>query len=108
MRHRIDIEEKTNSRKSFGGVDTSWSVKETRWAKKEERVVGSEEQDDAEMVVARREVTFTIREMDSLDESMRIKHNGSTYSIKAIARDDTLNRQVEILTILENSNTGDQ
>lgn len=110
LRHRIEIQDKTNTRLSSGGIDTGWTTIQTRWAKKEESIVGSEEQDDAEQVVARREVTWTIREMDKLNESMRIKdkQTKNIFSIKAIARDNTNNREVEIMTILENSDTGDQ
>lgn len=97
LRHRITIQEKTNTQDpTTGVVSASWSNAYTSVPAEVVPLSGREflaaQQRQAE-VTAR----ITIRNGLTIDQNMRILHEGKTYDIAAILPDPTFSRHVTIM-----------
>lgn len=95
LRHRIAIETRAISRDSLGGVVEEWTPVATVWAE----IVPLSGREFVAAQAAQAGVTtrITIRYRDGVTPSMRILHDGVTYSIKAVLPDPTLRRHITLM-----------
>lgn len=93
LRHRVNIEYRTETRDAWGGVETGWVAFATGVPASIVPVSGREffaaEANQAEVTAK-----IVLRHVPGLLPSMRIVHRGQLYNIRAILADATLQRHV--------------
>lgn len=95
LSHRITLQAAVTSRDEFGGVAHTWTPVATVWAE----IVPLSGREFVAAQAAQAGVTtrITIRYRDGVTPSMRILHDGVTYSIKAVLPDPTLRRHITLM-----------
>jgi len=80
---KIEIQQPVKVRNAHGELSTTWETFAFLWANVNHK--GGREGFYAKQVVATGEMVFKIRYTSSVNERMRIIHDGKTYNIIAIA-----------------------
>lgn len=96
LRHRVTIEQVTETRDEFGGVETSWAALHSAVPAEIVPLSGREfiaAQSAQAGVTAR----ITVRFMAGLTPKMRIKHGSDIYNIEAVLPDPTLRRHLTLM-----------
>lgn len=70
LRHRVEIQEPSDSRDAHGGITRTWNTVATRWARIEP--LSGRELFQAQQVEARTRVRITMRPYAALTETHRI------------------------------------
>lgn len=95
LRHRVTIEQRTQTRDEFGGVVESWEtvaiVPAEVWPLSGREFVAAQAEQAG--VTTR----ITIRYQAGIEPAMRITHDGRTYNIKAVLPDSTLRRHITLM-----------
>jgi len=102
LRHRLTIEQLSNTPDSQGGFATTWSTLATVWGKVEP--VKSSERLFAQRIEYQRSHVAWIRNRSDVTTSMRITFNSRTFQIKGVRRLDE-KRFWLILDLEENQGT---
>lgn len=95
LRHRVTIEQRTQSRDEWGGVVDSWAtvtiVPAEVWPLSGREFVAAQAEHAG--VTTR----ITIRYQAGIEPAMRVTHDGKTYNIKAVLPDPTLRRHITLM-----------
>lgn len=97
LRHKIEIEQVTETRTSSGAVTETWAVFATVRARVES--LTGREYFAAQQVQAENQKRFTIRYIPGITYKMRIKYNSNYYDITSIINPDERNRELILMGI---------
>lgn len=96
LRHRVTIEQVTETRDTWGGVDTTWS---TLHASVPAEIVPLSGREFVAAQAAQAGVTarMTIRYVPGITTKMRVVHGSDIYNIEAVLPDPTLRRHLTLM-----------
>lgn len=97
LRHRITIEEVTETQSSTGEVQESWSTFAERWA--EMIGISGDERFAGEQFHGEVDHAFRIRHLDGVTTKMRINYDSRIFDIKA--RFDPTGKAEELMMLTE-------
>lgn len=95
LRHRITVQQRSQSADDSGQLIDSWSTLAILWARI--RWLSGREYIAARQAQADVKVEITIRQRDDIHERMRVSWGSHIYDIEAILPDETNNRQLTML-----------
>jgi SPP1 family predicted phage head-tail adaptor len=93
---RITVQTLTESVDDYGQLVQSFSTLASLWAKVEEK--SGNEGDHEDQIKAVKNVAFTVRHRNDINERMRVVYNSNTYLIQAVIYSDQRNRFVTLST----------
>jgi len=93
LRHRITIQQATETLSATGAVSLTWATLATVWAERMD--LSGREFFQASQVNAEKTVKFRIRYRADLTAKMRVVHEGKTYDLAAAL--DEKGRKIELL-----------
>lgn len=96
LRHRITIEQPSQTRDEFGGVIDGWAVVAQNVPAEVMAMTGREYL-AARAMQAATMTTFVIRQSPKVTQTMRILFNGEVYAVKAVLPDSTFMRYQKIM-----------
>ena len=94
LRHRVELQQPTESRDVSGGVTRIWLTIVTRWA--DIIPLRGQERFDAAKVEAQTNVKFRLRYYQPINQKWRIKWGDRIYNINAIINAGERNFMLEI------------
>lgn len=96
LRHRVNIEQVTETRDADGGVVTSWA---TLHSKVPAEIVPLSGREFVAAQAAQAGITarLTIRYMAGITPKMRVVHGSDIYNIEAVLPDPTLRRHLTLM-----------
>ena len=96
LRHRVTIEQVTESRDADGGVVTAWA---TLHSKVPAEIVPLSGREFVAAQAAQAGITarLTIRYMAGITPKMRVVHGADIYNIEAVLPDPTLRRHLTLM-----------
>lgn len=95
LRHRITLEQPSETQDKYGEVLTSWTTLATVYARKED--LTGRELFQAQQVNASVSTRFTIRHRPGLTAKLRVNHGGTIYNIESIQDPDGRSRQIVLI-----------
>ena len=99
LRHRLTVQESTDSRDAIGGIVKTWSVNTTRWASIEP-LMGRELR-DAQQISPKATHKIQVRHITGLDPTFRFIYDNRIFNIVSIR--NILERNKMQLVIAEES-----
>lgn len=95
LRHRVTIEQRTQTRDEWGGVVETWEtvaiVPAEVWPLSGREFVA------AQATQAGVTTRITIRYQAGIEPAMRVTHDGAIYNIRAVLPDPTLRRHLTLM-----------
>ncbi len=95
LRHRVTIEQRTQTRDEWGGVVESWDT--VTIVPAEVYPLSGREFVAAQATQADVTTKITIRYQAGIEPAMRVTHDGSIYNIRAVLPDPTLRRHLTLM-----------
>jgi len=95
LRHRLELQSKSETRDEYGAAIVSWTTQDTVWGAIEP--LSGREYFSQQQVQAEASVRIVIRYNGSIDETWRIKHGGRYYNIVDVLNHDMRNYMLTIM-----------
>ncbi|WP_339684235.1 phage head closure protein [Gimesia maris] len=95
LRHRIDIQQASESRNDLGEVNESWSSLSERWASIEP--LQGRELEHAQQISEDINFKITLRHMTGVTPEHRITFNGRTFHILSVINTMEQNKELVLL-----------
>ena len=95
LRHRITIQQATESQNSFGEVTRSWATYATVWASVEP--LQGREYLDGRQLEADVDTRVRIRHRAAVTQRMRVTWSGHTYDVQSVIADATNKRMMQLM-----------
>lgn len=95
LRHRVTIEQRTQTRDEWGGVVESWET--VTIVPAEVYPLSGREFVAAQATQSGVTTKITIRYQAGIEPAMRVTHDGSIYNIRAVLPDPTLRRHLTLM-----------
>lgn len=95
LRHRVVIQQATESQNGFGEVTRSWSTYATVWAAVEP--LQGQEFLDGRQLEAAVDTRIRIRHRSGVTQRMRATWSGHTYDVQSVIADATNRRQMLLM-----------
>lgn len=98
-RHRITIQQTTQTRDSYGGVADTWSTYVAAWASIEPLQIGSREWFDAQKVNAEVSHLVKMRYRSGVIPKMRIAWDSRTFDVRVVLNAEERDRELQMLVM---------
>lgn len=99
LRHRVQLQQVTETRDVYGGVVRSWTTFARPWASVEP--LSGNELLKAQQVIAGVTHRVRLRHRDGITASLRFVHRGRNLNIKGFVNPEERNRELECMCMEE-------
>ena len=97
MRHRITVEQYTETANEYGGASQAWTTRETIWAAMEHKSL-SGSVGPGGLLMDRSQIDFIVRDSATVRQGDRISFDGRFFTVQAVANEDERGRFKRVVT----------